>query len=403
MEENKMKIVLAYSGGLDTSVAIKWLKDRYNAEIICYTSNIGQSDDPAKLKEKAMRAGASGFYFEDLRGKFIKSYILPALKAGAIYQDKYPLATALSRPLITEGMVKVAKREKAQAIAHGCTGKGNDQVRFELTTRYLSPELKVMAPVREWEFRSREEEIEYAKKNNIPVSVTKDKPYSIDQNLWGISIECGKLENPWNEPPEDAYQVTVAPEKTPAKPQYVIIGFKKGVPVSLNGKSVDMLSMIDKLTDMGGKHGVGRIDMVEDRLVGIKSREIYEAPAAVILHTAHNELEKLVFSRDLYEFKKMVSQRYSQIIYFGQWFSHIKECMDSFVETSQKFVTGEVKVKLYRGNCIVTGRKSPYSLYSEGLATYTQKDMFDHRAAGGFMEIFGLPSKLEGEREKNVT
>jgi len=400
VKELQMKIVLAYSGGLDTSVAIKWLKDRYNAEIICYTSNIGQSDDPARLEKRALQTGASGFYFEDLRSRFIDKYVVPSLKAGAIYQDKYPLATALSRPLIAESMVKVAKKENAQAIAHGCTGKGNDQVRFELTTRYLAPELKVIAPVREWEFKSREAEIEYAKEHGIQVTVTKAKPYSIDWNLWGISIECGRLEDPWNEPPEDAYQITASPEKSPAKPEYVTIGFKKGIPVSLNGKTLGMSAIIEKLTKAGGKHGVGRIDMVEDRLVGIKSREIYEAPAAVMLHTAHSELEKLVFSRDVYEFKKLVSQRYSQLVYFGQWFSHIKDCLDSFVDASQQYVTGEVRLRMYRGGCTVTGRKSPYSLYSEGLATYTEKDMFDHRAASGFMEIFGLPSKLEGLRDK---
>ncbi|HNS32243.1 MAG TPA: argininosuccinate synthase [bacterium] len=395
-----MKIVLAYSGGLDTSVAIEWLKDKYNAEIIAYTSNVGQTDDPVKLEKKAIKTGASKFYFDDLREKFAESYIIPSLKAGAVYQDRYPLATALSRPLITEGMVKVALKEKADAVAHGCTGKGNDQVRFELSTRYLAPHIKVIAPLREWEFKSREEEMDYARKNNIPVPVTKAKPYSIDWNLWGISIECGMLEDPWNEPPEDAYQITSSPEKAPSKPEYVIIRFEKGVPVALNGKTISPIKLIEKLTEMGGKHGVGRIDMVEDRLVGIKSREIYEAPAATILHTAHCELEKLVFSRDLFEFKKMVSQRYAQLVYFGQWFSHIKECMDSFVEESQKFVTGEVKVKLNRGNCTVTGRKSPFSLYSETLATYTEKDMFDHKASDGFLEIFGLPSKLEGARER---
>ncbi|MGI6595768.1 MAG: argininosuccinate synthase [Candidatus Ratteibacteria bacterium] len=395
-----MKIILAYSGGLDTSIAIKWLKDKYNAEIICYTTNVGQVEDVKKLSAKAKKTGATKLYFDDLRQKFVDDYVIPSLKAGALYQDKYPLATALSRPLIVEGMVKVARKERADALAHGCTGKGNDQVRFELTTRYLSPELQVIAPVREWEFKSREDEIEYAKKHNIPTPVTKKKPYSIDWNLWGISIECGKLENPWNEPPEDAYQITVSSEKAPAKPEYITIGFEKGVPLSLNGKKMDILKLIERLTKLGGKHGVGRIDMVEDRLVGIKSREIYEAPAAVILHTAHNALEKLVFSRDLFEFKKIVSQRYSQLTYFGQWFSQIKQCLDSFVENSQRFVTGEVRIKLYKGNCIVTGRKSSYSLYSETLATYTEKDLFDHTAAKGFLEIFGLPSKLEGLREK---
>ncbi len=395
-----MKIVLAYSGGLDTSVAIRWLRERYNAEVVCYTSNVGQADNPGKLKAKALKTGASRFYFEDLRARFANEYVIPSLKAGAIYQDRYPLATALARPLIAEGMVNVAKKEKAHAVAHGCTGKGNDQVRFELTARYLAPDLKVIAPVREWEFRSREEEIEYARRHNIPVSVTKTKPYSIDWNLWGISIECGMLENPWNEPPEDAYQITTAPEKAPSKPECITIGFEKGIPVSCNGRKSGMLAIVKQLTGLGAKHGVGRIDMVEDRLVGIKSREIYEAPAAVILHTAHSELEKLVFSRDLYEFKKLVSQRYSQLVYFGQWFSHIRECLDSFVETSQEFVTGEVKLRLCRGTCTVTGRKSAYSLYSEVLATYTSKDMFDHKAASGFLEIFGLPSKLEGMRKR---
>ncbi len=395
-----MKIVLAYSGGLDTSIAIQWLKEKYKAEIIAYTSNIGQTDNPVELEKKAINTGASRFYFDDLRQEFADRYIMPSLKAGALYQDKYPLATALSRPLITEGMVKVAVKEKADALAHGCTGKGNDQVRFELSTRYLAPHIKVIAPLREWEFKSREEEVDYARKNNIPVSVTKEKPYSIDWNLWGVSIECGVLEDPWNEPPEDAYQITSSPEKAPSKPEYITIKFEKGIPIALNGKNCSSLKLIEKLTIAGSTHGVGRIDMVEDRLVGIKSREIYEAPAATILHTAHNELEKLVFSRDLYEFKKIISQRYSQIVYFGQWFSHIKNCLDSFVEESQRFVTGEVKVKLNRGNCIVVGRKSPFSLYNEALATYTSKDLFDCKASNGFLEIFGLPSRLEGERER---
>ncbi|MCS7180871.1 MAG: argininosuccinate synthase, partial [bacterium] len=309
-------------------------------------------------------------------------------------------ATSLSRPLIAEGVIKVAKKEKADAVSHGCTGKGNDQVRFELTFKYLAPEIKVIAPLREWEFKSREEEIEYAKEKGIPISTTKTKPYSIDENLWGISIECGILENPWQEPPEDAYQITTSPERAPEKPEYIEIGFEKGVFISLNNKEMDQIKIIEKITEIGAKHGIGRIDMIEDRLVGIKSREIYEAPAAVILHTAHNELEKLVFSRDLYEFKKLVSIRYSQIVYFGQWFSHLKECLDRFVEETQKYVTGHVRVKLYKGNCIVVGRKSPYSLYKEELATYTEKDIFDHKASKGFIDIFGLTSKLEGEREK---
>lgn len=396
-----MKIVIAYSGGLDTSVAIRYLKEKYNAEIIAYTSNIGQKiESPEILEERAKKAGAKKFYYEDLREKFVKEYIIPALKAGAIYQDKYPLATSLSRPLIAEGVVKIAKKEKADAVSHGCTGKGNDQVRFELTFKYLAPELKVIAPLREWEFKSREQEIEYAKEKGIPISTSKEKPYSIDENLWGISIECGVLENPWAEPPEDAYQITNSPEKAPDKPEYIEIGFEKGVFVSLNNERLNQIEIIEKLTKIGAKHGVGRIDMIEDRLVGIKSREIYEAPAAVILHTAHNEIEKLVFSRELYEFKKIVSIRYSQLVYFGQWFSELKKCLDKFVEETQKYVCGKVRIKLYKGNCIVVGRSSPYSLYKEELATYTEKDIFDHKASNGFIEIFGLTSKLEGEREK---
>lgn len=395
-----MKIVLAYSGGLDTSICIKWLKEKYNAEVIAYTSNIGQKENPEKLEEKALKTGAVKFYFEDLREKFVNEYILPTLKAGALYQDKYPLATALSRPLIAEGVVKIARKERADAVAHGCTGKGNDQVRFELTFKYLAPDLKIIAPLREWEFKSREEEIEYAKRNNIPVPATKKRPYSIDENLWGVSIECGLLEDPWEEPPENAYTITVPPEKAPDTPEYITIKFEKGMPISLNEEKLPPDKIIERLTEIGAKHGIGRIDMVEDRLVGIKSREIYEAPAAVILHLAHYELEKLVFSRELYEFKKIITQKYSQLVYFGQWFSEIKRCLDGFVEKSQEYVSGEVKLKLYKGNCIIAGRKSPYSLYSENLATYTEKDIFDHKSSGGFIEIFGLPTFLEGNRRR---
>ena len=394
-----MKIVLAYSGGLDTSICIKWLKEKYNAEVIAYTSNIGQEENPEKLKKKALNTGATKFYFEDLREKFVKEYILPALKAGALYQEKYPLATALSRPLIAEGVVKVARKEKADAVAHGCTGKGNDQVRFELAFKYLAPELKIIAPLREWEFKSREEEIEYARKNNIPVPATREKPYSIDENLWGISIECGVLEDPWEEPPEDAYQITTSPEKAPDKPTYIEIEFEKGIPVGINGRKMKPIRIIEYLNKIGGENGVGRIDMVEDRVVGIKSREIYEAPAATILHTAHSELEKLIFSKELWEFKKIVSIKFSQLVYYGLWFSDFRECLSAFVEGTQRYVSGKVKVKLYKGNCEVVGRKSPYSLYEENLATYTEKDVFDHKASDGFIEIFGLTTLLEGKRK----
>jgi len=397
-----MKIVLAYSGGLDTSVCIKWLKEKYHATIIAYTSNIGQKENQKELEEKALKIGASKFYYEDLREKFVNDYIVPALKAGAIYQEKYPLATALSRPLIAEGVVKVAEKEKADAVSHGSTGKGNDQVRFELTFKYLAPYLKIIAPVREWEFKSREEEIEYAKKHKIPISTTKEKPYSIDENLWGISIECGILEDPYQQPPEDAYQITTSPEKAPEKPQYIEIEFENGVPISLSGKKMNLIELIEKLNEIGGRNGIGRIDMIEDRLVGIKSREVYEAPAAIILHTAHNELERLVMSRELFNFKRIISQKYSQLIYYGLWFSEFKNCLDKFIEESQKYVCGKVKLKLYKGNCIIAGRKSPFSLYKESLATYTEKDIFDHKASTGFIEIFGLHSFLEGGRWKKT-
>ncbi len=393
-----MKIVLAYSGGLDTSVIIKWLKEKFNAEIIAYTANIGQKINPDQLREKALKTGAKKFYFEDLREKFVEEFILPTLKAGALYQEKYPLATALSRPLIAERIVEIAKKEKADAVAHGCTGKGNDQVRFELTFKYLAPELKIIAPVREWEFKSREEELEYARKHKIPVPITKKKPYSIDANLWGVSVECGILEDPWEQPPEDAYQITLSPEKAPSKPQYIEIEFEKGIPVRLDGKKLKPAEIIEKLTKIGAKYGVGRIDMVEDRLVGIKSREIYEAPSAVILHTAHNELEKLVMEKNLWNFKKIISQKYSQLVYYGLWFSEFKRCLDRFVEESQKYVSGKVRIRLYKGTCEVVGRKSPYSLYTEELATYTEKDIFDHKSSKGFIDIFGLPVLLEGKR-----
>ena len=395
-----MKIVLAYSGGLDTSVIIKWLKEKYGAEIIAYTANIGQNINPDELREKALKTGAEKFYFEDLREEFVNEFILPALKAGALYQGKYPLATALSRPLIAKRMVEIAKKEKADAVAHGCTGKGNDQVRFEITFKYLAPELKIIAPVREWEFKSREEEIEYAKKHRIPIQITKEKPYSIDANLWGYSVECGILEDPWEEPPEDAYQITVSPQKAPSEPEYIEIEFEKGVPVSLNGKKLKPLEIIEKLREIGGKHGIGRIDMIEDRLVGIKSREIYEAPSAIILHTAHDEIEKLVMEKNLWNFKRIISQKYSQLVYYGLWFCEFKKCLDRFIEESQKYVSGKARIKLYKGNCQVVGRKSPYSLYIEELATYTEKDIFEHKSSKGFIDIFGLPILLEGKREK---
>lgn len=384
------KVILAYSGGLDTSCAIKWLKDK-GYDVIAYIADVGQGEDFKEIKKRALGTGASKVYIGDLKNEFIKDFILPALKANACYEGKYLLATALTRPLIAKHLVDVAHKEDAEVISHGCTGKGNDQVRFEVTARILDSKLKIIAPVREWEFKSREEEIDYAKAHNIPLNVTKKKVYSIDKNLWGISIECGVLEDPSVEPPKDAYQLTASPEDAPSKPAYVTIGFKKGVPVSLNGKNMGLNKLIATLHNLASKHGIGRADLVEDRLVGIKSREIYEAPAATCLYAAHKDLESLVLDREILYFKELIALKYAQLIYYGLWYTHLKEAMDSFIETSQERVTGEVKLKLYKGNCVCVGRKSGYSLYKEELATYTSEDKFDQKLAEGFVKLWGLP------------
>lgn len=390
-----MKIILAYSGGLDTSVALKWLKEKYNAEIITYTANVGQDIDFKEIEKKAKKTGASKVYIEDLKKEFANEFILPTLKAGALYEKKYPLATALSRPLIAKRLVDIAKKEKAGAIAHGCTGKGNDQVRIEISVSSFSPNLKIIAPLREWEFKSREEEIKYAQKHKIPVSTTKKNPYSIDKNLWGTSIECGVLEDPENEPPEDAWTVTNSIAKTPPKPQYIKIHFENGIPKRLNGNKYELSALITELNKIGAKHGIGRIDMVEDRLVGIKSRELYEAPAAVILHKAIGEIENLTLDRETTQFKEIISSKYAQLVYYGLWYCDLKNALDKFLDEIHQKTTGEVKLKLHKGNCIVTGRKSPNSLYDKKMATYSPEDIFDHTSAKGFIELFGLPLKIK--------
>ena len=388
-----MKVILAYSGGLDTSIAVKWLKEKYNAEVITYTADLGQGGMD-EIKEKALKTGAVNAYVDNLKEEFVNDYIFPSLKAGALYQGKYPLATALGRPLIARKMVELAKRENADALAHGCTGKGNDQVRFELTFMALAPEIKIIAPAREWKFNSREEEIEYAKKNKIPVDVSKKSPYSIDKNLWGISIECGELEDPWKEPPEDAYQITVSPEKTLQSPEYIEIAFEKGIPVRLNNKNFSSVQLIEYLNVHGSKYGIGRIDMVEDRLIGIKSREIYEAPSATILHSARESLESLILDRETRSFKSIASQKYAELVYYGWWFSPLREALDSFFEKICSNLTGKVKMKLSGGKAVVAGIYSPYSLYEVDLATYSGKDMFDKTLSKGFITLWGLPLKL---------
>ena len=386
----KKKLVLAYSGGLDTSCCLEWLKDK-GFKVVCFSANLGSEFSPAQLKERIANSRGVKLYIKDLRKEFAEEYILPCLKAGALYQGKYLLNTALGRPLIAKHLVEVAKKEKASFVAHGCTGKGNDQVRIEVGVKALNPRLEVIAPLREWELTSRESEIAYAKKNKISISTTKEKIYSIDQNIWGVSIEAGVLENLNNEPGEDAFVLTQSLKKAPSKPQYVTIEFKKGKPIKLNNKALDLVTLIERLNKIGGKHSIGRTDLVEDRVVGIKSREIYEAPAAWILYTAHKELESLVLDRETLYFKEVVALKYSQLVYQGLWLSTLKESLDSFVEETQSTVSGKITLKLCKGNIIVSKRSSSLSLYRRQLATYGKGDKFDRESAQGFINIWSQP------------
>jgi argininosuccinate synthase len=392
------KVVLAYSGGLDTSLAVKWLNDQ-GLSVIAYLADVGQGLDKKKITQKAQKAGAEKVVIEDLRNEFIDSYIMPALKANAVYEGKYFLATALSRPLIAKGVVQTAKEEKAEYVAHGCTGKGNDQVRFELTFNSLAPELEIIAPLREWEFESREEQIDYCQKHKITFEATKKSPYSIDKNLWGVSIECGALEDPLKAPPEEAFILTNSLQKAPTKPEKIKIHFEKGLPVKLNGKKTAAITLIDKLNKIGGKHAVGRSDLIENRFIGIKSREIYEAPAAAILTLAHKELEALAIDRETLHFKGFIEKKLSELIYNGLYFTPLKEALEAFINKTQKYVTGVIEVELYKGNISVLSRDSKYSLYSKKLATYSKEDIFNRKAAEGFIKILGLPYKQTGRRK----
>lgn len=389
----KPKIVVAYSGGLDTSVMVHWLKQHYDAEIITCTGNLGQTKETSSLKEKAIASGASKVYHIDLRKEFLEEYAFPALQAGALYEEAYPMATAIGRPLLAKTMVGIARNEGATMIAHGCTGKGNDQVRFEVSIGVLAPDIHVLAPLRSWEFKSREEEIQYAATNGIPVSATVKSPYSIDENLWGTSIECGVLEDPTVEPPLDAYQSTAAPELAPDESDEVTIGFEEGIPVSIDGREMDCISLVEFLNSLGSQNAIGRIDLIENRLVGIKSREVYEAPAATILHFAHKELERLTLDKSVMHYKALVSHEYANLIYNGLWHSPLREALAAFVKKTQERVTGFVKVRLYKGTIRVVARSSPFSLYDPMLATYTAEDQFDHKASEGFIKIYGLPLK----------
>ena len=390
------KVVLAYSGGVDTSVAIKWVPEHYKMEVITLTVDIGNVPDLEAIRQKAERLGVKKAVVIDAKDVFVKEYCWPALQADAVYEGVYPLATALGRPLIARLLVETALANGAKAVSHGCTGKGNDQVRFDVGINTLAPELKIIAPAREWKM-TREETIQYAQKNGIPVPVTKANPYSIDENLWGRAIECGTLEDPWNEPPEDAFLWTKSPDKTPDKPAYVDIEFEKGIPVGLNGERMDGVRLIDRLNKIAGENGVGRIDHIENRLVGIKSREVYEAPAAVVLLEAHLALEHLTLTKQQLRFKQKVAVEYADLIYNGLWFSAMHQDLAAYVQSTQRFVTGTVRVKLFKGSCLVVGRKSPYSLYSYQLATYDKGDVFDQSHSVGFIQLWGLPVKTQAQ------
>ncbi|MBG9787642.1 argininosuccinate synthase [Brevibacillus laterosporus] len=389
----KDKIVLAYSGGLDTSVAIKWLQDTYSYDVIAVALDVGEGKDLEFIQKKAMQVGAYKSIVVDAKEAFANEYVLPALQANAMYEGKYPLVSALSRYLISKILIEIADQEGAVAVAHGCTGKGNDQVRFDISFTALHPNIQIVAPVREWGW-TRDEEIEYAKKNNIPIPINLDNPYSIDQNLWGRSCECGVLEDPWAAPPEGAYELTASIDDAPDQAEEIEISFTKGVPTALNGEAMTLAELILALNKIAGKHGVGRIDHVENRLVGIKSREVYETPAATTLILAHRELEFLTQPREVAQFKPIVEQKMAQVIYEGLWYSPIRPALQAFIKETQANVTGIVRVKLHKGQAIVVGRKSDASLYSHELATYNSGDQFDHKAALGFIKLWGLPTKV---------
>ena len=387
----KEKAVLAYSGGLDTSVCIKWLQEEKNLDVIAVVGEVGQEHDGLEqVKQKALKTGAIACHVVDMRQEFADEYLTKALAANALYENKYPLVSALSRPVISQYLVDIAHQYGATVIAHGCTGKGNDQVRFETSVTMLDPTLKIIAPVREWDLKTRNEEMDWAVEHGIDVPTTKASPYSIDDNLWGRAIECGVLEDPWNEPPKDIYTMTVDPTEAPDEPEYVEISFKKGVPCALDGKEMSYLDIIYAMNDVAGRNGYGRLDMIENRLVGVKSRECYEAPGALAIIEAHKSLEDLCLERDVLHYKLGIEQTWAIEVYNGKWFSPLKNALDAFLASTQECLTGVVRLRFYKGTCTVVGRKSDYSLYNYGLATYDAADVFDHKAAKGFIDLFGL-------------
>ncbi len=396
MGNNRKKVVLAYSGGLDTSVAIKWIHEKYDMDVIALTIDLGTDKDLNPVIDKAIKTGAIKSMIIDAKETFVNYYIFPAIQAGALYERRYPLATALGRPLIAKLLVDTAAAEGACAVAHGCTGKGNDQVRFDVAINTLDPSLQIIAPLREWNM-TRDESMDYAEKNNIPIDVSAQNPYSTDENMWGRSVECGILEDPWVEPPEDVYKMTKNAKNAPDEATYIEIGFENGIPLTLNGEKIDGVNLIDKLNKIAGENGIGRIDHLENRVVGIKSREIYESPAAIVLYKAHQALEEIVLSKDSHRFKDMVSTQYSDMVYNGLWYSVFHQDLVAYILSTQRFVLGTVRLKLFKGSCIVVGRKSPLSLYDHSLATYDTGDAFEHNASTGFIKIYGLSTKTQGQ------
>lgn len=391
---SKMKVVLAYSGGLDTSIIIPWLKEHYDCEVIAVAGDVGQGEELAPLKEKAIRTGASKIYIEDLREEFVTDFIFPTVKAGAIYENKYLLGTSFARPVIAKRLVEIAEREGAQAICHGATGKGNDQVRFELTIKALAPQMKIIAPWRIWDIKSREEEIDYAQSRGIDVPVTKKRPYSMDRNLWHLSHEGHDLEDPRNAPQKDLLLICRTPEEAPDQPETVEIEFEQGIPVRIDGKTYAPVELIEKLNELGAKHAIGIADMVENRLVGMKSRGVYETPGGTILMAAHRELESLTLDRATAHYKDQMAIKFAELVYDGLWYTPLREAMSAFVDSTQKTVTGKVRLKLYKGNCIPAGMESPYSLYDMEIATFDKDEVYNQKDAEGFINLFGLPLKV---------
>jgi argininosuccinate synthase len=390
------KIVLAYSGGLDTSVMLRWLKERYGCEVVCYCADVGQGEELDGLEAKALETGASKLYVEDLRSEFVRDYVWPAVKANAVYEGVYLMGTSLARPVIAKRQIEIARQENADAVAHGATGKGNDQVRFELTYYSLQPDIKVIAPWRDWEFKGRSDLIAYAKEHNIPVTATHEKPYSTDRNLMHVSYEGGILEDPWNEAPENIFQLTISPEKAVAEPEYVEISFENGDPVAVNGEKSDAVPLLEKLNALGGKHGIGRVDLVENRFVGMKSRGVYETPGVTILHAAHRAIESITLDREVMHLRDSLGVKFAESVYYGFWFAPEFELLRKMVDETQKNVSGDVRLKLYRGNASVVGRRSPHSLYDERIATFEADSVYNQRDAEGFIKLNALRLRLRG-------